>query len=365
MHAPITARTVGIPIVAIVLLVVVYGRDLAGWVVALVAVALVAAVLIAVHHAEVVAHRVGEPFGSLILAVAVTVIEVGLILSIAASGGPDTASLARDTVFAAVMITCNGIVGLCLLIGAVRHHVVSFHAEGSSGALAAVVTLSVLCLVLPSFTTTSAGPTFSGPQLAFTAIVSIVLYGVYVFVQTVRHRDYFLPIEDGPDSPDDQDHDGHVDPPSDRAAWISLGLLVLSLVAVVGLAKTISPTIEAGVAAIGAPVAVVGVAIALLVLLPETLAAARAAFRDRLQTSLNLAYGSALASIGLTIPSIAVASIWFVDPLQLGLSGTEVVLLALTGLVGSLTVLRGTAIVLQGVMHLMIFASFLFIAVSP
>ena len=365
MHAPITPRTVGVPIVAIVLLALVYGRDLAAWAVVLVAVALIAAVLIAVHHAEVVAHRVGEPFGSLILAVAVTVIEVGLILSITASGGPDTASLARDTVFAAVMITCNGIVGLCLLIGAVRHHVVSFHAEGSSGALAAVVTLATLCLVLPTFTTTSEGPTFSGPQLAFAAVVSVVLYGVYVFVQTVRHRDYFLPVEDGPDSPDDLDHDGHVDPPSARAALISLGLLVLSLVAVVGLAKTISPTIEAGVAAIGAPVAVVGVAIALLVLLPETLAAARAATRDRLQTSLNLAYGSALASIGLMIPAIAVASIWFGGPLLLGLSGTEVVLLALTALIGSLTVVRGTAIVLQGVIHLLLFASFLFIAVSP
>jgi Ca2+:H+ antiporter len=365
VHAPITPRTVGVPIVAIVLLAFVYGRDLAAWAVVLVAIALIAAVLVAVHHAEVVAHRVGEPFGSLILAVAVTVIEVGLILSITASGGPDTASLARDTVFAAVMITCNGIVGLCLLIGAVRQHVVSFHAEGSSGALAAVVTLATLCLVLPTFTTTSEGPTFSGPQLAFAAVVSVVLYGVYVFVQTVRHRDYFLPVEDGPGSPDDLDRDGHVDPPSARSALISLGLLVVALVAVVGLAKTISPTIEAGVAAVGAPVAVVGVAIALLVLLPETLAAARAATRDRLQTSLNLAYGSALASIGLTIPAIAVASIWFGGPLLLGLSGTDVVLLALTALVGSLTVVRGSAIVLQGVIHLLLFASFLFIAVSP
>lgn len=354
-------RTVGVPIVALILLVVVYGRDLPGVVVALVAVALIAAVLVAVHHAEVVAHRVGEPFGSLILAVAVTVIEVGLILSITASGGPDTASLARDTVFAAVMITCNGIVGICLLIGAARHHVVAFHAEGASGSLAAVITLAALCLVLPTFTTTTNGPTFSGPQLTFAAVVSIVLYGVYVFVQTVRHRDYFLPVTDDATADDEE----HSDPPTARTALISLGLLVVSLVAVVGLAKTISPTIEAGVAAVGAPVAVVGVAIALLVLLPETLAAANAAARDRLQTSFNLAYGSALASIGLTIPAIAVASIFFGGPLLLGLSGTEVVLLALTGLVGSLTVARGSAIVLQGAIHLMIFASFLFIAVTP
>ncbi|SHL25930.1 Ca2+:H+ antiporter [Pseudonocardia thermophila] len=365
MHAPLTLRTVATPIAALVALVIAFGMELPGWAVAVVAIVLVAAVLIAVHHAEVVAHRVGEPFGSLILAVAVTVIEVGLILSISASGGEEAASLARDTVFAAVMITCNGIVGLCLLIGGIRHHVVSFQAEGSSGALAAVVTLATLCLVLPTFTTTSEGPTFSASQLVFAAIVSLVLFGVYVFVQTVRHRDYFLPVDDDPDSADDLDHDGHVDPPSNRTALISLGLLVASLVAVVGLAKTISPTIEEGVRAIGAPLTVVGVAIALLVLLPETLAAARAAGRDRLQTSFNLAYGSALASIGLTIPAIAVTSLLFENPLLLGLSGTEVVLLALTALIGSLTVLQGTAIVLQGAIHLLLFASFLFIALQP
>jgi Ca2+:H+ antiporter len=365
-------RTVGTPIVAILLLVFVWHRTLPPWVVAVVAVALIGAVLVAVHHAEVVAHRVGEPYGSLILAVAVTVIEVGLILSITASGGPQTASLARDTVFAAVMITCNGIVGLSLVVGAVRHHVVRFQAGGSAGALAAVITLAVLCLALPTFTTSSPGPTFAGPQLAFAAVVSVVLYGVYVFVQTVRHRDYFLPVakptaatDTGDDVDGDVDGDDHLEPPSARTALISLGLLLVALVAVVGLAKTISPTIEAGVAAVGAPPSVVGVAIALLVLLPETLAAVNAAARNRLQTSFNLAYGSALASIGLTIPAIALASIWMDGPLLLGLSGLELVLLAVTALVGSVTVGRGTAIVLGGAVHLVIFAAFLFVAVVP
>jgi Ca2+:H+ antiporter len=361
-------RTVGTPIVAILLLVLVWHRTLPPWVVAVVAVALIGAVLVAVHHAEVVAHRVGEPYGSLILAVAVTVIEVGLILSITASGGPQTASLARDTVFAAVMITCNGIVGLSLVVGAVRHHVVRFQAGGSAGALAAVITLAVLCLALPTFTTSSPGPTFAGPQLAFAAVVSVVLYGVYVFVQTVRHRDYFLPVVKPTSATGTGDEEGgedHLEPPSARTALISLGLLLVALVAVVGLAKTISPTIEAGVAAVGAPPSVVGVAIALLVLLPETLAAVNAAARNRLQTSFNLAYGSALASIGLTIPAIALASIWMDGPLLLGLSGLELVLLAVTALVGSVTVGRGTAIVLGGAVHLVIFAAFLFVAVVP
>ena len=354
-------RTSGAPVVALVLLAVVWGRSLAPAVVALVGVVLVAAVLVAVHHAEVVALRVGEPLGSLILAVAVTVIEVGLILSLMLSGGPGTATLARDTVFAAVMITGSGIVGLCLVVGALRHGVVSFNAEGSSGSMATVAALATLCLVLPTVTTSSPGPTFSGPQLAFAAIVSLVLYAVYVFVQTVRHRDYFLPV--GPDGTTPED--AHQAPPSTRAALTSLALLVVSLVAVVGLAKSASPAIESGVRAMGAPLSVVGVAIALLVLLPETLAAVRAAARDRLQTSFNLAMGSALASIGLTIPVIAVASIWIPGPLVLGLSATEMVLLALSVVVGTLTVVAGRATVLQGAVHLLIFASFLFTTVNP
>jgi Ca2+:H+ antiporter len=366
-------------VLALVLLALIWGRSLPALVVALVAAVLIAAVLVAVHHAEVVALRVGEPLGSLILAVAVTVIEVGLILSLMLSGGPGTATLARDTVFAAVMITGNGIVGLCLVVGALRHGVVSFNAEGSSGSMATVAALATLCLVFPTVTTTSPGPTFSGPQLAFAAVVSLALYSVYVFVQTVRHRDYFLPVipddgsrvgsgdgsGDGSAGPSDSLEDAHEAPPATRDALISLGLLVVSLVTVVGLAKSVSPAIESGVRAAGAPLSVVGVAIALLVLLPETLAAVRAASRNRLQTSFNLAMGSALASIGLTIPAIAVATIWLPGPLVLGLSATEMILLALSMLVGTLTVVAGRATVLQGAVHLLIFASFLFIAVTP
>ena len=356
-----TLRTVALPVAALLLTAAVWGRELPAVLLVVVGAVLVAAVLVAVHHAEVVAHRVGEPFGSLVLAVAVTVIEVGLILSLVLSGGEGPETLARDTVFAAVMITTNGIVGLCLLVGALRHHVVVFRAEGSSGGLAAVLALATLCLVLPSFTTSTPGPTFTGPQLAFAAVVSLVLYGTYVVVQTVRHRDYFLPVPrgDGSAAPE------HEDPPSSRTALLSLVLLLASLVAVVGLAKTVSPALESGVRALGAPLSAVGVAIALLVLLPETIAAVRAASRDRLQTSFNLAYGSALASIGLTIPTIAVASIWLEGPLVLGLGGTETVLLALTAVVGILTVASGTAIVLEGAVHLVILAAFLVIAITP
>jgi Ca2+:H+ antiporter len=310
-----------------------------------------------VHHAEVVAHRVGEPFGSLVLAVAVTVIEVGLIVTLMVSGGSETDTLARDTVFAAAMITCNGIVGLCLLLAALRRGVASFNAEGTATALATVSTLAVLTLVLPRFTTSTPGPEFSSAQLAFAAIASLTLYGLFVFVQTVRHRDYFLP--EGGDAGE------HAAPPSERAALVSLGLLVAALVAVVGLAKIESPAIEDAVDAAGAPESAVGVVIALLVLAPETLAAVRHARRDRMQTSFNLALGSAMASIGLTIPAIAVASIWLEGPLVLGLGATQIVLLAITAGVGALTVLPGRATVQEGGVHLVLFAAFVFLAFKP
>lgn len=318
--------------------------------------------LAAVHHAEVVAHRIGEPFGSLVLAVAVTVIEVALIVTLMVSGGPETASLARDTVFAAVMITTNGIVGISLLLGALRYGVTLFNAEGSGAALATVVTLATLSLVLPTFTTSQPGPEFSPAQLTFAALAALALYGMFVLTQTVRHRDFFLPVTPHGVAVEGEDH---ALPPTGRAAATSLGLLVVALVAVVGLAKVESPAIEAGVEAAGFPPSFVGVVIALLVLLPETLAAVRAALRDRIQISLNLAYGSAMASIGLTIPVIALASVWLEGPLLLGLGSTQMVLLALTVVVSVLTVVPGRATRLQGGVHLVLLAAFLFLAINP
>ncbi|MCF3123308.1 MULTISPECIES: calcium:proton antiporter [Streptomyces] len=354
--------TAVVPILAVVLLALTWGRDLPGPLVALVTLVLAGAVLAAVHHAEVIAHRVGEPFGSLVLAVAVTIIEVALIVTLMADGGDKSSTLARDTVFAAVMITCNGIVGLCLLVGALRHRVAIFNPEGTGAALATVATLATLCLVLPTFTTTKPGPEFTTAQLTFAAVASLILYGIFVTTQTVRHRDYFLPVTK---QGEPIDADSHAEGPSSRAALTSLVLLALALIGVVGLAKGVSPTIESGVESAGLPHAVVGVIIALLVLLPETIAAARAARRDRVQTSLNLALGSAMASIGLTIPAVAVASVWLSGPLVLGLSSTHMVLLALTVIVGTLTVVPGRATPLQGGVHLVLFAAFLELAITP
>ncbi|MFC0680036.1 calcium:proton antiporter [Lysobacter korlensis] len=354
-----------IPLLALVAVVVTWGQTLAPLGNVLVGLVLIGAVLAAVHHAEVVAHRVGEPFGSLTLAVAVTVIEVGLILTLMLSGGPDTASLARDTVFAAVMITCNGIVGLAVLLGSIKHGLPRFNAEGAGAALAVVATLATLTLVLPNFTTSLPGPEFSPSQLGFAAVSSLVLYAAFVFTQTVRHRSFFLPVPPPSKSARRKEEDDHVPVPSNRTALSSFALLIVALVAVVVLAKTISPAIEAGVAAAGIPHSFVGVVIALLVLLPEGLSSARSAIRNRMQTSFNLAYGSAMASIGLTIPAIAVASIWLSGPLVLGLGSTQIVLLVLTMLVSVLTVMPGRVTRLQGALHLILFAAFLFLAINP
>jgi len=323
------------------------------------AAALIGAVITAVHHAEVVAHRVGEPFGTLILAVAVTIIEVALILSIMLAGGAEAAALPRDTIYAAIMIICNGVVGLCILVGGLVHHEQSFRVEGSSAGLAALIALSAFSLVLPAFTTATSGGTYSTAQLAFAAFTSAALWAVYVFTQTVRHRDYFLPPVDA-SSPD-----AHAVPPTDRETWLSFALLVVSLVAVVGLAKLLSPLIEQTVAQAGAPKAVIGIAIAILVLLPETWAAVRAAHANRLQTSMNLALGSALASIGLTIPVVAATAIVLGIPLVLGLGPKDLVMLAVTLLLSAVTLGTGRTHMMQGAVHLIVFAAFLFLAFLP
>ena len=317
-----------------------------------------ATVFAAVHHAEVVAHRVGEPFGTLLLAVAVTVIEVALIISMMLGGGPEKASLARDTVFSAIMIVCNCIVGLCLLLGGLRHRVQGFQLHGASAALGVLVPLAVLTLILPNYMLSAPGPALDTTQLAFVGLVSLVFYGAFVFIQTVRHRDYFL-------APGRGDEDEHAAPPSIRAALASAALLMLALLAVVGLAKRLSPTVEAGVAQIGAPAAVVGIIIAALVLLPEGLAAVRAARADRLQTSLNLALGSALASIGLTIPVLAGLHVALGQTLVLGLTERDTILLVLTLFVSTMTLATGRTTVLQGMVHLLLFVVFLFLSVLP
>ncbi|PZN96753.1 MAG: ionic transporter y4hA [Alphaproteobacteria bacterium] len=317
---------------------------------------LIASVLAAVHHAEVIAHRIGEPYGTLVLALAVTTIEVALIVSLMIAGGPATTALARDTVFAAVMIILNGIIGVCLLVGGIRYREQRFNVDGANAALTVLGALTVLTMLLPNVTMTLPGPVYAPSQLAFVALVALILYLTFVFTQTVRHRDYFL----------DPDVVGApVAPPPAVTAVAAVGLLASALVGVVMIGKALAPTIEAGVAAAGAPVALVGVIIAGIVLLPEGMAAVRAARANRLQDSINLALGSALASIGLTIPAVAVVSLAMGVPLTLGLDVKDTQLLVLSLFMAVLSLRTGRTTILNGVVHLVIFATYLFIVVVP
>jgi Ca2+:H+ antiporter len=325
----------------------------------LLGVALIGTVMAAVHHAEVIAHRIGEPYGTLVLAIAVTVIEVSLIVSLMLSGGPDTATLARDTVFAAVMIILTGIIGLCLLSGASRYHEQVFSQHAVSAALVTLTAITVLTLILPNFTTSIAGPVYNVSQLIFVAIISLVLYGTFVMVQTVRHRDYFLPADGANDA------DSHAAPPTNQAAGMSMLFLLIGLGVVVLLAKTLSYPIEEGLERVGAPKSLVGIIVALVILLPEGFAAVRAARKNRLQTSLNLALGSALASIGLTIPAVAIVSVVTGFPVALGIDTKSMLLLILSLLTIMLSFGTGRTTILQGVVLLVIFAVYLFTTIVP
>jgi Ca2+:H+ antiporter len=320
---------------------------------------LLAAVVSAVHHAEVVAHRVGEPFGTLVLALAITAIEVALIVSLMMAGGPEKAPLARDTIYATVMIISSGVIGICVLLGGLRHREQSFRIEGAGPALAALTTLATLVLILPVFTVSAPGASYTTTQLVFVALSSLLVWCAFVFFQTVRHRDYFLPAADPSNA------ETHAAPPSTRESWLSFTLLIFALAAVVGLAKLISPAIEAAVVGAGAPRAIVGIIVAMVVLLPEGVSAIRAALNNRLQSSMNLAFGSALASIGLTIPVVVAVAILLDLPLVLGLQSKDMVLLVLSLVVCSIGLGNGRTNMMQGAVQVVIFAAFLFLALVP
>jgi Ca2+:H+ antiporter len=335
------------------------GLGFGGIIVAFIAVGVAASVLAAVHHAEVVADRVGEPYGTLVLALAVTLIEVSLIVSLMAAGGEEASGLARDTVFAAVMIILNGIIGLCLLVGGLMHREQSFSLDGVSAALVALGAIAILTLVFPNYTVTAPGPYYSSSQLGLIGIVTVVIYGTFIFTQTIGHRQFFLQDDDSDESAQ------HPAPPSNATTAVSSILLLFCLAAVVLLAKKLAPSLEAAVMRLGAPDAVVGVIIAAIILLPEGLAALRAARANRLQTSLNLALGSALASIGLTIPTVSFLSLFTNTRLRLGIDSESSLLLMLSLFVVVVALRTGRTIILHGVVLLTVFVVYLFTTVVP
>jgi Ca2+:H+ antiporter len=310
-------------------------------------------VFAAVHHAEVIAHKIGEPYGTLLLTLSVIIIEVAVIATIML-GDKAVPTLARDTVFAVVMIVCNGLVGLCILAGGLRYQEQEFQVSGSKVYLSVLIVLSTITLILPNYTLTTPGPLFSALQLGFVSVVTMILYGLFLYTQTVLHRDYFIT--------DDEDDDG--EPPSHSIAMNGV-LLVVSLVTVVMLAKSFSVVVDAGGAAIGAPPAFTGIVVALLVLLPESVAALSAARHNKLQKSINLSLGSALATISLTIPAVALAAYLLDKPLLLGLPPSEMVLLIMTFAISMLTFATGVTNILFGMVHMLVFAVFLLTVFAP
>ena len=313
-------------------------------------------VFAAVHHAEVIAERIGEPYGTLLLTLAVTIIEVALIATIML-GEKTVTTLARDTVFAVVMIVCNGLVGICILAGGLRYREQDVQVSGSNLYISVLAVLATITLILPNYTLTTPGPVYSAGQLGFVSAVTILLYGVFLYTQTVRHRNYF--VREGSGAMNDGAH------PSNRTMLLSIMLLLLSLLAVVLLAKKFSQVVDAGAALIGAPPAFAGILVALLILLPESVAAVGAARKNDLQKSINLALGSSLATIGLTIPAVAVAAYALDKQLVLGLPARDMVLLALTFVLGILTFGTGRTNILFGLVHLVVFAVFVFLVFVP
>ena len=343
-----------VPLIALLVALVV-GKT-GNWTVgAVYAALLIGSVLAAVHHAELVALWLKEPFGTLVLTLAVTIIELSLVVSLMLTG-KGSPELARDTVHAVVMLVINGLAGVCIVAGTLRHREQEFSTLGASAFLAVLLPMAILVLVMPNYTTTP-GPTYSVRQLIFVGGACFALYLVFLFVQTVRYRDYFIQAGDV-----DAAHDAT---PGSWIGAISGGLLVLSLIAVVLLAKQLAPFIERGIEAAGAPVKLAGVLVAAIVLMPEFMAALRAARTNRLQTSINLALGSAVASIGLTVPAVTVLVIWLDQPLVLGIDNQATVLLVLSFLVAMLTYGQGRTNLLSGFVHLVLLAAYIFLIFAP
>lgn len=319
---------------------------------------LIGSVMSAVHHSEIVAHRVGEPYGTIILAVAITIIEVSVIISLMVSGGNEAVSLARDTVYAATMLILNGIVGLCLFIGGLKHHEQTFSKHSVTIALVSLVSILVFTLILPSFTKSISGPYYSSSQLLFASIACILIYASFIFAQTIRHREYFL-------SKEDSQNTSVTALVKNRDLAISVTFLLVSLTIVVLLAKTLSPTIETIVLSYNLPKTLVGIVIATIILLPEGIAAVIAAKNNKLQTSLNLALGSALASIGLTIPAVSTVCYLYDIKLVLGLDYLSILLLMLSVITVMLSLNSGRSNVVYGTVLLINLIAFIYLIVYP
>ncbi len=328
---------------------------------AIAGVLLVFSVMSAVHHSEIVAHRVGEPYGTIILAVSITIIEVSIIISLMITGGEKYSSFARDTVYSAVMLLLNGVVGLCLFIGGRKFHTQTFSPHSVKIALVSLISIVAFTMVLPTFTKGELGPYYTGSQIIFEIFACITIYTAFISAQTVRHREYFIAENEESNKSNDTKHQAV----SNTSLVISLIFLLISLTIVVLLAKSLSHPLENMIVNYGLPKSLVGIIIAGVILLPEGIAAVNAARKNKIQTSLNLALGSAIASIGLTIPSISVVSYLYDIPLILGLDILPIILLVISIFTVMLSLIGGRSNSIYGVVLLVNLIAYIFLTINP
>ncbi|MEQ8332613.1 sodium-potassium/proton antiporter ChaA [Nisaea sp.] len=318
-----------------------------------------------VRHADRLAEALGEPYGTLVLTLAVVGIEVALIAAVMLTGEA-APTLARDTMFAVLMMVLNGLAGASLLLGGLRHGQQDYNLPGARAFIAVLLPLAVFALVLPNFTTSTPNPTFDPYQAAFFACVTVLLYAVFLGIQTTRHRTFFEEPEVSGDGEAAADA-FHPDQVLERkpTAGFHAAFLILTLIPIILLAERLAKIVDFGIVEVAAPPAIGGVIIALLVLMPEGLAALRAARANRLQRSVNLLLGAALSTIGLTVPAALAISLVIAQPITLGLDDTSMVMLFLTLLMSSMTFGGIRTSVLQGAVHLVLFFAYLMLIFSP
>jgi Ca2+:H+ antiporter len=311
-----------------------------------------------VRHADCLALKLGEPYGTLILTLSAIAIEV-MMISAAMLHGANNPTLARDMMFAVLMIGLNALIGLSLLLGGLRHHEQYYNLQGTSAYLNTIMTLSVLGLVLPNFTTSMSGPRFSSVQEIFLVVITLSLYGIFLMTQTQRHRQYFMEKE-GAAASGDHSHYFQV-----RSTGFHAVMIFLYLIAVVVLAEKFAIPLDNSIERFGMPQAFGGAIVAGLVLFPEALAGIKAAVSNQLQRSVNVLHGSVLASIGLTIPAVLVIGMVTNRPVTLGIERGNLPLLLLTLAVSVVTFGGGRTSVLQGCIHLLLFVVFLLLMFCP
>ena len=312
-----------------------------------------------VHEAEELAHMLGEPFGTLILTLAIVIIEVALIAAVML-GAKDAPTLGRDTMFAVLMIVLNGVVGLGLLLGGLRHFEQTHNLQGASAYLAVIIPLTVIALVLPNFTTSTGGGTLSPMQAVVFSVLTIALYGIFLVLQTGRHRGYFIDPADAaeaavaPATP----------PAAGTVAWHVL-LLLANILPIVILSKSLAAVLDFGIAALGAPPALGGVLIAMVVFTPEGISALRAIAANQLTRAVNLCLGAATSTLGLTVPAVLVIGLATGQAVTLGLSPANMVLLVTTLILSALTFSGPRTTMLEGAVHLVLFGVFFVLIFSP